>query len=291
MRLLIALALVASCSKGDTPPATDPTIEVHVPSPKVGANLTPAQLDQLVAQAERASAAKTSPTADIGDAPAGTLAVSISIETLGGIASVVLPRGAPLPTEHTETFSTAADNQTSVEINIVQGLRPLVKDNRSLGKFQLTGIPPAPRGIPQIDVRFAVDADGILSVQAHDRATGTQKQIKIQGAQASNDSKAIAQLIADAAMHRKADLDAQTLSEARVRVSNTTYATKNFAQSMREKLSPTLVKDLDAAIMQGEAVLAQKAAPLADVQRAMDQLTAATQKAGDYAFANAAPMK
>ena len=113
------------------------------------------------------------------DGPTDTLALSIAIETIGGASTVLIPRGSRLPIEFRDVFSTGADNQSSVELHIVQGERPFTRDNRTLGKFQLTGIPPAPRGVPQIEVTFAIDATGVLTVSAKDLATGAYREVRI----------------------------------------------------------------------------------------------------------------
>src|SRR5436189_2029309 len=105
--------------------------------------------------------------------------LTLSIETLGGVATPMIPRNTTIPTRKTETFSTAADSQTSVEVHVLQGERPLARDNRTLGKFHLTGIPPAPRGVPQVEVTFDIDANGILNVSAQDKATSKQQNITI----------------------------------------------------------------------------------------------------------------
>src|SRR5450432_1243284 len=107
--------------------------------------------------------------------------LTLSIETLGGVATALIPRNTTIPTRKTETFSTAADSQTSVEVHVLQGERPLAAQNRTLGKFHLTGIPPAPRGMPQIEVTFDIDANGILNVTAKDTATGKDQKITITG--------------------------------------------------------------------------------------------------------------
>src|SRR5439155_16551051 len=105
--------------------------------------------------------------------------LTLSIETLGGVSTAMIPRNTTIPTKKTETFSTAADSQTSVEVHVLQGERPLARDNRTLGKFHLTGIPSAPRGVPQIEVTFDIDANGILHVTAKDNATGKDQKITI----------------------------------------------------------------------------------------------------------------
>ncbi len=108
--------------------------------------------------------------------------LSLGLETLGGVMTKIIPRNTTLPTSKSEVFSTAADGQTSVEINVLQGEREFVRDNRSVGSFRLDGIPPAPRGVPQIEVRFDIDANGILSVSAQDKGTGKKQDITITGA-------------------------------------------------------------------------------------------------------------
>ena len=105
--------------------------------------------------------------------------LTLSIETLGGVASALITRNTTIPTRKSEIYSTASDNQTSVEVHVLQGERPMAKDNRTLGKFHLTGIPPAPRGIPQVEVTFDIDANGILNVAAKDKATGKEQTITI----------------------------------------------------------------------------------------------------------------
>ena len=105
--------------------------------------------------------------------------LSLGIETLGGVMTTLIPRNTTIPTRKSETFSTAADNQTSVEVHVVQGERPLARDNRTLGKFHLIGLPPAPRGIPQVEVTFDIDANGIVNVSAKDRGTGQEQKITI----------------------------------------------------------------------------------------------------------------
>jgi len=109
------------------------------------------------------------------------LPLSLGIETYGGVNTIMIPKNTTIPTSQSQVFSTAADNQTSVEINVLQGERPMAQDNRSLGKFILDGIPPAPRGVPQVEVKFDIDANGILTVIASDKATGKSQSIKVEG--------------------------------------------------------------------------------------------------------------
>ena len=134
--------------------------------------------------------------------------LSLAIETLGGVATVLIPRNTTIPTRKSETFSTAADNQTSVEVHVTQGERPMAKDNKTLGKFQLTGIPPAPRGVPQIEVTFDIDANGILNVAAKDKATGAERTIRIEASSGLTEAD-IKRAVEDAAQHEAEDKVAQ----------------------------------------------------------------------------------
>ena len=115
--------------------------------------------------------------------------LSLGIETLGGVTTVLIPRNTTIPTKKSETFSTADDNQTTVEIHVLQGERELARDNRTIGKFQLTGIPPAPRGMPQVEVTFDIDANGILHVAAKDKATNKEQKIRIEASSGLSDSR------------------------------------------------------------------------------------------------------
>jgi molecular chaperone DnaK len=114
--------------------------------------------------------------------------LSLGIETLGGVTTVLIPRNTTIPTKKSETFSTAEDNQTTVEIHVLQGERQMAADNRTIGKFQLTGIPPAPRGMPQVEVAFDIDANGILHVSAKDKATGKEQKIRIEASSGLSDT-------------------------------------------------------------------------------------------------------
>ena len=115
--------------------------------------------------------------------------LSLGIETLGGVITVLIPRNTTIPTKKSETFSTAEDNQTTVEIHVLQGERQMAQDNRTIGKFQLTGIPPAPRGMPQVEVAFDIDANGILHVSAKDKATGKEQKIRIEASSGLSDAE------------------------------------------------------------------------------------------------------
>jgi molecular chaperone DnaK len=162
--------------------------------------------------------------------------LSLSIETLGGVATVLIPRNTTIPHKKTEIFSTAADNQTSVEVHVTQGERPMARDNRTLGKFQLTGIPPAPRGVPQIEVTFDIDANGILHVGAKDKATGAERSITITASSGLSESD-IKRAIDEAAQHEAEDKARKDAIEARNQLDSLLYGTKKLVAENNGKLS------------------------------------------------------
>ena len=168
--------------------------------------------------------------------------LSLGVETLGGVMTVLIPRNTTIPTRKSETFSTAADNQTSVDIHILQGERPVANGNRSLGNFQLVGIPPAPRGLPQIEVTFDIDANGILNVSAKDKATDKEQKITITASTGLSKDEA-ERMRKEAESH--ADEDKQRVSEAetRNRADNLIYQTEKFLKENREKISESEAKN------------------------------------------------
>src|SRR5687768_8271878 len=162
--------------------------------------------------------------------------LSLAIETLGGVATVLIPRNTTIPTRKSETFSTAADNQTSVEVHVTQGERPMAKDNKTLGKFQLTGIPSAPRGVPQIEVTFDIDANGILHVTAKDKATGAERQIRIEASGGLTEAE-IKKAVAEAEAHEAEDKARKEAIEARNQLDNLLYGTRKLVTENGAKLS------------------------------------------------------
>jgi molecular chaperone DnaK len=180
--------------------------------------------------------------------------LSLAIETLGGVATVMIARNTTIPTRKTEVFSTAADNQTTVEVHVVQGERPMAKDNKTLGKFQLTGIPPAPRGVPQVEVVFDIDANGILHVTAKDKATNAERQIRIEASSGLSDAD-IKRAIDDAAKHEAEDKERKDAIEARNQLDTLIYGTKKLVQENSAKLGEADKLMVEEELKRAEEVL------------------------------------
>ncbi len=164
--------------------------------------------------------------------------LSLGVETLGGVMTVLIPRNTTIPTRKTEIFSTAEDNQTAVDINVLQGERPLAKDNKLLGTFRLDGIPPAPRGVPQIEVTFDIDADGILHVTAKDKATGKETGITIT-ATTNLSEEEVERMVREAKEHEREDERRRQLIDARNTADSTIYATEKMLKELGDKVPPT----------------------------------------------------
>ena len=190
--------------------------------------------------------------------------LTLSIETLGGVATPQIDRNTTIPTRRSQVFSTASDNQTQVEIHVLQGERPMAQDNKSLGKFILDGIPPAPRGIPQIEVTFDIDANGILKVTAADKATGRSQNITITASSGLSDSE-VDQMKKDAEAHAEEDRKRKDLIEARNHGDNTAYAAEKALKEFGDKVPADIKADIEAKIVQvrktveGEDLEAMKA--------------------------------
>jgi molecular chaperone DnaK len=180
--------------------------------------------------------------------------LSLAIETLGGVATVLIPRNTTIPTRKSETFSTAADNQTSVEVHVTQGERPMAKDNKTLGKFQLTGIPPAPRGVPQIEVTFDIDANGILNVAAKDKATNAERTIRIEASGGLTDAD-IKRAVEDAEKHSDEDKARKESIEARNQLDTLVYGTQKLVKENEAKLEATDKMMIEEALKDAVLVL------------------------------------
>jgi molecular chaperone DnaK len=180
--------------------------------------------------------------------------LSLGLETLGGVMTTLIPRNTTIPTKKTEIFSTAADNQTSVEVHVLQGERQLARDNRTLGRFHLTGLPSAPRGVPQIEVSFDIDANGIVNVTAKDSATGKAQNITISGS--SGLSKAeVDRMVADAKSHAQEDEARRGLIDARNQADSLVYQVEKTVNENREKVPVGTLSTIDAAIAEVKRVV------------------------------------
>ena len=180
--------------------------------------------------------------------------LSLRIETLGGKATTMIERNTTIPTKRTETFTTAADNQTQVEINILQGERPLARDNKSLGKFFLDGIPPAPRGVPQIEVTFDIDANGILNVSAKDKASGREQSIRVE-AQSGLSEDEVEEMVHEAEAHAEEDKRRQEEIDARNKGDSLAYQTEKNLKDYGDKLSPESREKVTAALKELQEAL------------------------------------
>ena len=172
--------------------------------------------------------------------------LSLGLETLGGVMTKLIPRNTTLPTSKSEVFSTAADGQTSVEVNVLQGEREFVKDNKSLGNFRLDGIPPAPRGVPQIEVKFDIDANGILSVTASDTGTGKSQDIKITGASTLS-SDDVERMVADAEKNAAGDKAKREAVDARNSADSAVYQSEKQLKEFGDKVPADLKGKVEAA--------------------------------------------
>lgn len=164
--------------------------------------------------------------------------LSLGVETLGGVMTVLIPRNTTIPTRKTEVFSTAEDNQTAVDIHVLQGERPLARDNKLLGNFRLDGIPPAPRGVPQIEVTFDIDANGILNVTAKDKATGKETSIKITASTNLSESE-VERMVREAKEHEREDEDRRQLIDARNTADSVIYAVEKSIKELGDKVPAT----------------------------------------------------
>jgi len=173
--------------------------------------------------------------------------LTLGIETKGGVMTKLIERNTTIPTRKGEVFSTAEDNQPSVEIHVLQGEREMANYNKSLGKFQLTGIPPAPRGIPQIEVTFDIDANGILAVSAKDLGTGKEQKIEIKAGSGLSDAE-IKSMVGDAEAHAEDDKKARELAEARNNAENAAYQAERQLKDLGDQVDPQSKDEIEAAI-------------------------------------------
>jgi molecular chaperone DnaK len=207
--------------------------------------------------------------------------LSLAIETLGGVATPMIPRNTTIPTKKTETFSTAADNQTSVEVHVLQGERPMAAQNRTLGKFHLTGLPPAPRGVPQIEVTFDIDANGILNVTAKDMATGKDQKITITSSSGLSKEE-VERMAKEADAHSAEDKTKREEIEAKNQLDSMVYQMEKMLRESGDKISGSERGEVENAI--ADAKKALESGDKASMDRARETLTQASHKLAEQMY-------
>jgi molecular chaperone DnaK len=212
--------------------------------------------------------------------------LSLGIETLGGVMTTLITRNTTIPTRKSETFSTAADSQTSVEVHVLQGERPLARDNRTLGRFQLVGIMPAPRGVPQIDVTFDIDANGMVNVSATDKGTGKEQKITITASSGLSKDE-VERMMKDAESHAEEDKKRREEIETRNRADQAVYAAEKMLQEMGDKLPSSDKAAVESAVEALKSAIS--GGDTAAMTRAMEQLTQAQHKAAEALYKTAGP--
>jgi molecular chaperone DnaK len=207
--------------------------------------------------------------------------LSLGIETLGGVMTTLIDRNTTIPAKKAETFSTAADSQTSVEVHVLQGERPMARDNRTLGKFKLDGIPPAPRGMPQIEVTFDIDANGIVNVSAKDQGTGKEQKIVITASSGLSKDE-VEQMMKEAEAHADEDKQRKEAIEARNQADQAVYAAERMLKDAEDKVAASDKEAIEAAIADVKKAL--ESDDTAALTAAMERLTAAQHKAAEAMY-------
>jgi len=203
--------------------------------------------------------------------------LSLGIETLGGVNTILIPKNTTIPTAKTQIFSTAQDNQTSVEIHVLQGERPMAKDNKSLGRFILDGIPPAPRGVPQIEVTFDIDANGILTVTAKDKATGKSQSIRIEGSLGVSKEE-VERMKREAEMHAEEDRKKRELAEAKNNADAIIYTAQKTLKEFQDKIKEEDKKNIEEKIESLKKL--KESDNIEDIKRGIQELSETMQRIG-----------
>jgi molecular chaperone DnaK len=207
--------------------------------------------------------------------------LSLGIETLGGVMTTLITRNTTIPTRKSEIFSTAADSQTSVEVHVLQGERPLARDTRTLGRFHLVGLPPAPRGVPQVEVTFDIDANGIVNVSAKDLGTGKEQKITITATSGLNKDE-VDRMMKEAEAHADEDKKRREEIEVRNRADQAVYGAERMIKDSGDKLTAADREAIEAAMQSvKKAIDANNAA---DIQTALEHLTSAQHKAAETLY-------
>ncbi len=203
--------------------------------------------------------------------------LSLGIETLGSVSTVLIPKNTTIPTSKSQIFSTAADNQTSVEVHVLQGERPLAQDNKSLGKFVLDGIPPSPRGLPQIEVVFDIDANGILQVTAKDKASGRNQSIRIEGSTGISKEE-VERMRKEADLHAEEDRKRRELIDAKNNADALLYTAEKALKDGADKVSAAVKQEVEEKTEALKKIKDQDT--IEDIKLAADALSQALQKIG-----------
>jgi molecular chaperone DnaK len=207
--------------------------------------------------------------------------LTLGIETLGGVRTKLIEKNTTIPTRKSEIFTTAADGQTSVEIHVLQGEREMARDNRTLGKFQLVGIPAAPRGIPQVEVTFDIDANGIVNVSAKDLGTGKEQKITITASSGLNDDE-IKKMVKDAELHAEEDRRKKEEVETRNQADSLIYQTEKVLKENRDKLTESDVRTVEDALKDTKAAV--ESGNVAAIKEKMELLTTASHRMAETMY-------
>src|SRR6478672_9789344 len=210
--------------------------------------------------------------------------LSLGIETMGGVMTTLIPRNTTIPTRKSEMFSTAADNQTSVEVHVLQGERPMARDNRTLGRFHLTGLPPAPRGVPQIEVTFDIDANGIVNVSAKDMATAKEQKITITASSGLSKDE-VDKMMKEAESHAEDDRKRKEEIETRNHADQAAYGAEKLVREAGDKLAPADRAPIETAIEELKKAIERN--DTAEMKRAMETLNTAQHRAAEAMYKNA----